>query len=379
MKRILALLLSAILLLAGCSSTPDSSAPTENKPSENTNVATEGKTDVLVPLMPMITVSLPVTVEEVTADDGTVILQNIRQSMQLVMPDQEVADRIIIDFLARIDRTSSTQQEVLSSAQRDYKSQDYWTSYMHSITYAPKRVDQSVLSLYGSYYTYSGGAHGMHSSCAANYNTLTGDVLTLGSIVVSEASVDTLCDIVITKLQAVAEEKHLRNGFEDTVRQRFAGEESYDEAWYFSQNGLCFYFVPYEIGPFASGVITVEIPYAELIGIIDDSFFPPETEVATGSIKTISAEQAVMSDFTRISELVLTAEAPMYVIYPKGSVQNLKIEWTDAKLGGTYTVFASQFLSTGDAIVVQANPNLFSTLSIIYESNDQITNVPLLP
>ena len=35
-------------------------------------------------------------------------------------------------------------------------------------------------------------------------------------------------------------------------------------AWYLSDSGLCFAFAPYAIGPYASGIITIELSYEKL-------------------------------------------------------------------------------------------------------------------
>ena len=383
MKKWIALLLAVMLLLSGCSNVVGSNDPgptgqeehtsnqLENIPSNEDNVSNTVSS-------PMITVSVPVFIDETTATDGTVIFRNIRQSMQLVMPDQDVADKIIIDFLSRIELGAASSDEVKQQAQVAYVSSNNWIPYLNSISYAPKRIDQSVLSLYGSNLQFDGGAHAENTSRAANYNVLTGDVLTLGSIVVEESSINKLCNLVITKLQAVADEKYLRDGFEQSVKQRFNGDESTDESWYFSATGLCFYFDQYAIAPYSSGVITVEIPYAELIGIIDDAFFPPELDAVSGSVKTISVENADVTRYTRICEVVLENEAPMRIVYTEGTVQNLRIVLLDAVLNGEYTVFATPTLTNGDAVVIQANTNMFRQLIIVYESNGREMTIPVL-
>lgn len=380
MKRIIALFLLISLMLAACGNVNPDPADDVPTPSDTDtgSSATDETTQVNTVMMPMITVSVPVVMNEKTADDGAVIFRGISQSMQLIMPDQEVADRIIIDFLSRIDNATSDNEGIIQQAQNNYDHSENWNPYFSSITYAPKRIDQSVLSLYGNSIHFSGGAHAEIISRAANYNVLTGDVLTLGSILVSEKAVDDICALVIEQLTAVKDEKYIRDGFEETVQQRFASEESYDENWYFSTNGLCFYFDHYAIAPYSSGVITAEIPYEDLVGIIDDSFFPPEVDGANGTVTAASANDVDMQQFSRISEVILKNEAPMYVIYTDGAVQNLRIEVVDAAWNGYYTVFAAQTLCEGDAIVVQADVSLFSQLTIVYESNGQTVILPLL-
>lgn len=394
MKRSLAVIVAIALLLTGCafsSVDTDTQEPTNQETlnaittdateipeNEKTGNQTELNEQQNSATLPMITVSVPVSSVDTTADDGTVIFRVITQTMHLVMPDPEVADRIIVDFLNRIDHVASTHEETLQQAESAYNPAEPWTPYLCSITYAPQRIDQGVLSLCGSNVHYSGGAHPVLTPRAANYNVVTGDVLTLGSIITDESAVEKLCALTIEKLSAIAEEKYLRDGFEETVKQRFTTEESYDEDWYFSADGLCFYFDQYAIAPYASGVITAEIPYAELVGIIDDAFFPPEQDACTGEITAKAAEITDMAKFTRISEVVLENEAPMYVISTNDAVQNLRIVLTDAELSSYYTVFAAQTLSNTDAVVIQTNVDPSHKIDIYYESNGQSIVMPLV-
>ena len=386
MKKILALLVACSLILSGCGTAlPDAetTAPTEN---ESTNISdtqeTESQTEAAdqtdAAALPMITVSVPVSSEDFTADDNTVIFRVVTQNMRLVMQDPDVADRIIVDFLNRIDHITGTHEETLQQAQNAYRPSDAWVPYLCSITYAPQRIDQCVLSLYGSNVHFNGGAHAVLTSAAANYNMVTGDVLTLGSIITDESAVDKLCDLTIEKLNAVADVKYLRDGFEETVKHRFSSDESYDEDWYFTATGLCFYFDQYAIAPYASGVITAEIPYTELTGIIDDAFFPPELEECSGTVMTESVESTDMTQYTRISEVILDAEAPMYLVYCNKTVQNLRITLNDAELGSGYTIFAAQALESTDAVIIQANPSVFHQLDISYTSGGQTITIPLV-
>lgn len=390
MKRYLAIIVAATLILSGCTLSPgdtNTSEPTihetENTittdaPEIETEITTQTNDQQSNATLPMITVSVPVSSEDTTADDGTVIFRVVKQNMHLVMQDPDVADRIIVDFLNRIDHVASTHEETLEQAKNAYQPSEVWTPYLCSITYAPTRIDQTVLSLYGTNVHYTGGAHAVLAPRAANYNIVTGDVLTLGSIITDANAVEKLCALTIENLSAVADEKYLRNGFEETVQQRFSVEESYDEDWYFTTTGLCFYFDQYAIAPYSSGVITAEIPYAELTGIIDDAFFPPELEECVGAVLTKPAEDADMNAFSRISEVIVDTEAPMYVIYCEGTIQNLRITLNDAELASGYTLFASQTLCSSDAIVIQADPNLFHHFEITYDSNGQTYTIPLL-
>lgn len=374
MKKVITCLLLAALLLAGCSTAPDdatqSTPETADAPVSATDTSSP-EDDLPSVQKPMVTVSVPAVIQESAAEDGTVLFRYVYQNMSLIMPDPEVADKIILDFLNRVDKTVETAQSVQAQAEAVYNGSESWTPYLCSVIYSPMRIDQSVLSLYADNILYTGSAHPDYSCRAANYDMVTGDVLTLGSILNDVDSVSALCELVIQKLDALATEKYLRAGYEDTVRQRFAGEESYDENWYFSAAGLCFYFAPYEIAPYSSGVIIAEIPYSELSGIIDDAYFPPEQDTTSGTVEAKLAEAAELEQFTRISEVILDKGAQKILLCADSVVQNVRITVAENAANGEYTVFAAQSIAEGDAIIIEASAETLAALTLSYESNGQ--------
>ena len=54
----------------------------------------------------VIAVAVPVTTENKYNNDGILLFQYMYQHMYLTMPDQSIADKIIVDFLNRVDQTS---------------------------------------------------------------------------------------------------------------------------------------------------------------------------------------------------------------------------------------------------------------------------------
>lgn len=374
MKRIVCMILGIGLLLSGCTSpavdepqsTPAATAQTEN---------TTETIEALPEQEAMYAVSLPAISENSYADDGTVIFSYTRQSMALFLPDPDVAHMVIEDFRTRVESATDTVNILLDSAKANYTSSANWTPYLYSITYSPMRMDQGVLSLFGNSVTYSGTSHPDRLCVSASYDLVTGDVLTLGSIMSAEASTDDFCALVLDQLEKIRDEKYLYEGYENTVEQRFSKDESQDQDWYFSTNGLCFYFVPYEIAPYSSGVITVEIPYTELTGLIYDGYFPAERESASGTVYSIVSDETTASRFTQIAELVLDADGQMAFLYTNGAVWDLKIEYgawdtTSTVFTPVYTALFSGSLTPGDAIMLQSNE--LTTLRLTYSTGTEI-------
>ncbi len=357
MKKKICILICLCLILAGCT------VPNTNETNAATAAATVNTTEptVILPQQEaMYAVSVPAVSESTLAEDGTVIFSYTHQTMMLTLPDPEVANKIIIDFLSRNDAAAVTAETVRQSAKANYTGSADWTPYLYNLTYSPMRMDQGVLSLFGSCVTYSGASHPERLSVSASYDLVTGDVLTLGSIMSADASLDSFCNLVLTALNEIKDAKHLYDGYEDTVKQRFSQDESIDQDWYFSTTGLCFYFVPYEIAPYSSGVIVAEIPYADLAGLLYDGYFPAERDITIGGIQATDLDNADTTQFTQIAELVLDEDGQMVFLHTDGVVWDVMIEYgawdtSSTSFAPVYTALFSGSLSPGDAIMIQSS------------------------
>lgn len=373
MKKITSAILSACLLLSlvGCQKPVTSG-------SEPDVIAT-GPADIPAVItmdVPFTAVSVPSVTESAVADDGTVIFTKSYQSIALTLSGQAAADQIVLDFLNRVDTACANADSISDAAKSAYSGSENWIPFTCSVKFNPTRIDQGVLSLFGNSVSYTGGSHPDYSCVAANYNLITGESLTLGSILTHVDAVDKLCRLVIEELDGQAQEKNLRSGYEDQIKQRFAGEESYDDDWYFSESGLCFYFAPYEIAPYSSGVIIAEVPYDKLVDIIADEFFPPERQNLTGTVsfRTFDSET---TQYAHISELIFDNEGQMYALQADSCVQDIRLIVTNAETGDSYTAYAALYLNPNDAIIIQCDADALSTMQVQYQSGDQIVTLPL--
>ena len=375
-KRICALL--AILFtfcIAGCtaiSAPPSSSAgdeSTESQPITEETVQT-------VYQIPMAAVSVPTITENALADDGTVLFQYTYQNMSLILQDPDVADKIIVDFLNRVDATRETATSASDMAVQYYNGDKNWVPYVYHVTYSPTRIDQGVLSLFGTNAVYTGAFHPDRTCVSASYDLVTGDVLTLASIMSTTATTDDFCDLILNSLSEMSEGDYLYENYQEAVKHRFMVDASQDEAWYFTQTGLCFYFAPYEIAPYSSGVISVEIPYENLTDLLYDAYFPSERDTAEGMITVQPFAQANLADFSHIAELVANKDGDMYFAYTTGSVQDVRIWVSDA--ASSYTIFAAYNLSAGDGIMIQAESELLDRMSITYKNGQETVSYPLI-
>ena len=380
MKRILMLILAIAFLLAGCAKTDVQTATqpqsTINTETVKTEITSEIEEEEFV--RPILSVSVPAACEKYTLTNGDEIYSFTAQHMQLIHPNASVADKVVLDFLNRVDAARIDAESILAAAENDYTDDDTWYPYSFQLLYSPTRIDYGVLSLYGIQNSFAGGMHGSKSCVAVNYDLMTGDILTLGSIMHADASKEDFINLVNEKLEAMKEEYQLYDHYKDGVTDRLDGDENLYEDFFFTTTGLNFFFSPYEIAPYSSGIITVEIPYSELPGLIYDGYFPEERQLIDGKLLTSTFDISNTEMFNNMAEVNLAPTGSAYVVYPEGEVENILIrvsgEMEDIP---DYTVFAAHEMSGKDAIVINLTDDLISRISVSYTVNDDNFTIPL--
>lgn len=363
MKKILSIFLcvSFLLCLAACQEPeethPGTRAETTESTTQETTVANETTIQVDLPHIPAASVTLAPTTEAEVLKDGTVLFEYNYPTINLVLPDGEMSEAVMLDFLNRIDATRSDAEDVKEAAGEYYTGKSGWTTYFYNLTYSPMRIDTGVLSLYGLESVFSGGIHPNHNACAVNYDLTTGKTMKLRHILFEEVTADTLIRLVCDSLQK--QEASLFSDYALCVEDRFAGDFGADDQWYLSDTGLCFFFSPYEVGPYTSGTIVAEISYDQLSGILRDDFFPGETTASDGMIRVQALEDmSTLGEYSSFTEVTLDAEGESILITASDLIYQVKIEIGDWNSDGTVflprsTVYASNVLNESDAIILK--------------------------
>ncbi len=374
MKKIISILLVVCLVfsLAACRR-KKKDQQTDSTPVNNTQ--SSANIEPITENTEMVAVSVPAVTEDTLAGDNTVVFQYTYQHMSLMLNKPDVADKIILDFLNRVDSTKESADSIAAMAKTAYNGSKNWVPYLYHITYSPTRIDHSVLSLFGNNVVFSGAPHPERTCVSASYDLQTGDVLTLASIMDKNATVDSFRNLVFDGLTELAEGDHLYENYKDTVKQRFDGDASQDEAWYFTQTGLCFYFAPYEIAPYSSGVITVEIPYEKLTGIIHEDYHPEKRSTPRGGIQITPFDNTNVNNFAHIAEIVTNKSGTMYMAQTDGYVQDVRIILNDT--AGNYTVFAANSLIQGNGIMVQTDDTTRQKMKLTYKSGSETVNATI--
>lgn len=144
------------------------------------------------------------------------------------------------------------------------------------------------------------------------------------------------------------------------------------DGWYFTTTGLCFFFSPYDIAPYSYGVVTAEIPYSSLAGLMNDAYFPPEEGAYTGTLEASQfTENAPSREY---AELSLDREASRVILTTNQAVRDLKIQsgsYDGSTFTPTETVFAAGAMNASQAVSIQADLEN-APLLLTYRSGEEI-------
>lgn len=364
MKKILSILLctAVLLCLPACKDTDETVPTTTQAIAVTTSESTlpeETLPQVDLPHIPVAAVTLTPTTEAEILPDGTVLFEYNYPTIHLALPDGEMAETVMLDFLNRIDATGAQAQQVKEAAEEFYTGKAGWNTYFYNLTFSPMRIDAGLLSLYGMESSYSGGMHPNHNACAVNYDLTTGKALKLRHILTADASADKLTSLICSVLAQEAD--ILFSDYALCVEDRFAGDFGADEQWYLSDTGLCFFFSPYEVAPYNAGTIIAELPYEDLTGILLDDFFPHETVITKGTIRLQALEDlAGLNNYSNYSEITLDSGGTSVLISTNSLVYQVKVELGEWNADGTVftpysTVFAANAMNRDDAIILKAS------------------------
>ena len=121
------------------------------------------------------------------------------------------------------------------------------------------RADACVLSyVYDNYY-YSGGAHGSYGYSGETYDTLSGEILKIEDIADNDKLYEATLDYLA---QTYSSGETLYEDYEDSVKAYFYDYEAgMNYNFVVTYDGLMLFFNPYELAPYAVGMIRVYIPY----------------------------------------------------------------------------------------------------------------------
>ena len=152
----------------------------------------------------------------------------------------------------------NTYEERIPLAEEFYPMLEaYFTEFETKEEAMIRRADSNVFSVlyYGS--AYEGGAHGYYYCFGENYDTKTGELLNLDDVVIDLEALPVLVQEQLEQFWDPA------SFYDDLDLAQHFKENLENITWTLDYHGITFYFNPYEIAPYASGIQVVTVPFAD--------------------------------------------------------------------------------------------------------------------
>lgn len=288
-----------------------------------------------------------------TAENEIPILYEYRCHPEFTASDPDlelwvdtVLEGIHRDYVTRSDNLAHYASEQLQSAgQSDF----YAFSNYQDI--GVTRHDDRLVSLIVLNSVYSGGIHPNSVQTAWNLDLENRKVLTLEDILIpgtEQALAELVCDRVEERF-AVLGESALFPDYAQTISAAFV-PGAMTPYWYFNDNGLVVFFNQYTLGPYASGIISADIPYKALDGILLEEFKKEGLDYACG-------ELMILDDLSGRRTYPVTVEpGPDEIrIGVEGEVTQFRLSevfWLEGTAIGQKMLFSANRLTGRDAVIL---------------------------
>lgn len=223
----------------------------------------ESETESQAPNIPQYTITYKTDTGKTSLMDSseTIALCNVDINIPVftIAGHDDAAKEINNYFGNYAYQLSMTAKDFAKTAQTEYydclENKGTFVPYDLGLTYEVIRTD-NIISVVCSYSEYTGGVHPTTMKTGYNFLTETGKKLELKDIVTNDGFSDFAFDYIKNTIKNGDYETF--DDYDDTLRTIVTGE-----MWYLSQEGMVFISNPYELQPFASGIYTFTIPYAD--------------------------------------------------------------------------------------------------------------------
>lgn len=262
-------------------------------------------------------------------------------------------------------------QSALQQAKDAYAANSQgWSAYRYQVLFDPMRIDQNVVSIRGEVTSATSETSSIQVS--SSYSLVSGKRLSFSDIQNNSYHYYNLLLLIDTQLKASAVADQLFEDYQQTIADQLRSDEF--ENWYFTETGMAFFYLPYEISSNAGGTVTVEIPYSELTGLLKDDYFPAESYTTGGALYAQLFDIEKSFSFQNFAEVIQDPAGTEILLSTDGTLSDVRLEIGAWDASGTAfvpttTIFACDGISADTAIVVQSNlPEVMPVLRVSYVS-----------
>jgi len=224
----------------------------------------------------------------VTDEEGRAILFENYSLAEFTSPDPERSEWVtgVLDKIARDYAIDSGNLREYAEEFLQTEDNELFYSYSNDQELGVARHDNAVVSLLVLSSLYSGGTHPNSVQVAYNLDVENRKLLRLEDVITEEGAGE-LAKLV----RAGVDEKFTvidgGNGLFEDYGATIDNSMTYGSMtpyWYLNDAGLVIFYNQYELGPYAAGIIKVELPYAALEGILLEDYQPEEPDGEPGDL-----------------------------------------------------------------------------------------------
>lgn len=293
-------------------------------------------------------------INTITNDDGLNLLYENQSIPTFTSSDPERSEWVS-GILSDIDRdyvTNSTNLHTYAAEYVEQEGTEYFYSYSNYQQLGIARHDETVTSLLAVSSLYSGGSHPNSVQTAYNLDIANRRLLRLEDIL-TESGAAELAQLV----RAGVDEKFAPidggNGLFDDYADTIDNSMSWGVMtpyWYLNDTGLVVFYNQYELGPYAAGIITVELPYEALEGILLEEYLPAAPDGVPGGLVPRGEWEGYRS-----IPITIEAEGETLRIGVEGvihQVQLSEILWLDETPIARDVLFSAMTLGQNDVLEI---------------------------
>lgn len=229
---------------------------------------------------------------------------------------------------------------------------EYFYSFSNYQQIGAARHDEKVVSLISLSSLYSGGSHPISAQTAYNLDIANRRILRLEDVIAEDAAGELaklVRENVDSKFAPIDGGNGLFADYTDTIdtSMTYGNMTPY---WYLNDTGLVIFFNQYELGPYAAGIIKVELPYENLEGILLDEFYPAKADGVPGDLVL----RGNWSGYNRIP-ITIEGDGQTLLVGVEGRVHQVQLSeilWLDDTPIAQNLLFSALTLEQNDVLEI---------------------------
>lgn len=137
------------------------------------------------------------------------------------------------------------------------------------------------------------------------------------------------------------------------------------EQWYFNDNGIVVYTNPYDIAPYAYGILRFEVPYSALEEFMDADYMPIDYEGENGMVLADAGSDTVRAELNMLDTVTVDENMQSVILSAEETVYDVRIYSAERML------WQRNYLTTGEGVeVISSIPDVLPNIAISYRLSD---------